>query len=89
LTNDPLPIILFPNVNNNYYKKKYNMRFRDFESKIKHLPSFNLNDVRKVDPGFHLQQLNYWQNKRYIKTLAGGYYAQADREIDELKCSSS
>jgi predicted transcriptional regulator of viral defense system len=60
------------------------MRFRDFEPKIEHLPAFNLNDVRKLDPGFHRQQLNYWQNKRYIKTLAGGYYALADREIDEL-----
>jgi len=60
------------------------MRFRDFESKIEHLPTFNLNDVRKLDPGFHRQQLNYWQNKGYLKTLAGGYYALADREIDEM-----
>jgi predicted transcriptional regulator of viral defense system len=60
------------------------MRFRDFESKIEDLPAFNLNDVRKLDPDFHRQQLNYWQNKGYIKPLAGGYYILDDIEIDEM-----
>jgi predicted transcriptional regulator of viral defense system len=60
------------------------MRYRDFESKIKHLPAFNLNDVRKIAPGFHRPQLNYWQKKGYIKPLAGGYYVLADRDIDEM-----
>ena len=59
------------------------MRFRDFESRIRELPSFNLNDARKLDPGFHRQQLNYWQNQGYLKPLAGGYYILADRAIDE------
>ena len=59
------------------------MRFRDFESKIEDLPAFNLNDVRKLDPDFYRQQLNYWQDKGYIKALAGGYYALADVSIDE------
>lgn len=59
------------------------MRFRDFESKIENLPAFNLNDVRKLDPGFHRQQLSYWNDKGYIKPLAGGYYALADRTVDE------
>jgi predicted transcriptional regulator of viral defense system len=48
------------------------------------LPAFNLNDVRKLDPGFHRQQLNYWHNQGYIKPLAGGYYILADREMDEM-----
>jgi predicted transcriptional regulator of viral defense system len=57
--------------------------FREFESRIRALPTFNLNDVRKLDPGFHRQQLNYWHNQGYIKPLAGGYYILADRAIDE------
>jgi predicted transcriptional regulator of viral defense system len=60
------------------------MRFREFESKIKALPAFNLNDVRKLDPGFHRQQLNYWHNQGYIKPLAGGYYILANRAMDEM-----
>ena len=60
------------------------MRFREFESKIRMLPAFNLNDVRKLDPGFHRQQLNYWHNQGYIKPLAGGYYILADRTLDEM-----
>ena len=60
------------------------MRFRRFEAEIRALPAFNLNDVRKLDPGFHRQQLNYWLNQGYIKTLAGGYYILADRAMDEM-----
>jgi predicted transcriptional regulator of viral defense system len=60
------------------------MRFREFESKIRVLPAFNLNDVRKLDPDFHRQQLNYWHNQGYIKPLAGGYYILADRAPDEM-----
>jgi predicted transcriptional regulator of viral defense system len=60
------------------------MKFREFESKIRALPTFNLNDVRKLDPGFHRQQLYYWHNQGYIKPLAGGYYILADRAMDEM-----
>lgn len=60
------------------------MRFREFESRIRALPAFNLNDVRKLDPDFHRQQLYYWQNQGYIKPLAGGYYILADRAMDEM-----
>ena len=60
------------------------MKFREFESRIRALPTFNLNDVRKLDPGFHRQQLNYWLNQGYIKPLAGGYYFLADRVMDEM-----
>jgi predicted transcriptional regulator of viral defense system len=59
------------------------MQFREFASWISALPAFNLNDVRKLDPDFHRQQLNYWLNSGYIKPLAGGYYLLADRAIDE------
>ena len=60
------------------------MKFREFESRIRALPAFNLNDVRKLDPGFHRQQLYYWHNQGYIKPLAGGYYILADRAMDEM-----
>jgi len=60
------------------------MRFREFETRIRALPAFNLNDVRKLDPGFHRQQLNYWHNQGTIKPLAGGYYILADRAMDEM-----
>jgi predicted transcriptional regulator of viral defense system len=59
------------------------MRFRDFEAKIGDLSAFNLNDVRKFEPDFHRQQLNYWQGQGYIKPLAGGYYSLALRTIGE------
>jgi predicted transcriptional regulator of viral defense system len=59
------------------------MQFREFEYRIRDLPAFNLNDARKLDPDFHRQQLNYWLNHGYIKSLAGGYYILADRAIDE------
>jgi hypothetical protein len=48
------------------------MRFRDFESKVQDLPFFNLNDIRKFDPGFHRRQLVDWQKRGYIQPLAGG-----------------
>ncbi len=48
------------------------------------MPAFNLNDVRKIDPGFHRQQLTAWNRQGYIKPLVGGYYALADRSVDEM-----
>lgn len=59
------------------------MKFREFELRISNLPIFNLNDIRKIDPNFHRQQLIYWQNKGYIKPLAGGYYMLATKKVNE------
>ena len=59
------------------------MRFREFESRVEKLPAFNINDVRKFDPGFHRPQLNYWQDRGYIRPLAGGYYMLADQPVTE------
>ncbi len=77
-------VIIFLDVNKNDNNKKQIMRYREFESKIRELPAFNLNDVRKLDPDFHRQQLNYWHRKGYIQPLAGGYYVLPDRAIDEM-----
>ncbi len=60
------------------------MKFREFESIIKNLPTFNLNDVRKVAPDFHRQQLTYWQETGYIKPFVGGYYLLKDRKRNEF-----
>lgn len=59
------------------------MKFREFELRISNLPIFNLNDIRKIDPNFHRQQLIYWQNKGYIQPLAGGYYMLATKKVNE------
>ena len=59
------------------------MKFRDFQIQAKTLPAFNLNDVRKLDPGFPRQQLSDWLDRGYIKSLAGGYYLLADTQVDE------
>lgn len=59
------------------------MKFREFESRVEMLPAFNINDVRKFDPGFHRPQLNYWQDKGFIRSLAGGYYILASQSVNE------
>ena len=59
------------------------MNFKDFETQIKSLPAFNLKDVRKLDPGFHRQQLSDWLSRGFIKNLAGGYYLLADQPVSE------
>jgi len=59
------------------------MKFRDIEAKMAEWPVFCLNDVCKIDPGFHRQQLSYWQNKNLIKPVGNGYYILANQKIDE------
>jgi len=59
------------------------MKIRELEKRMEGLPAFNLNDIRKLDPGFHRQQLTYWLDKGYIRPVAGGYYLLADQEVDE------
>lgn len=59
------------------------MKFRELEFRVEKLPAFNLNDVRKIDPGFYKPQLSYWQDKGYIKPFAGGYYILADQAVDQ------
>jgi len=74
---------MFLYVNTFVYFQKRMMRFRDLQTKIKDIPAFNLNDIRKIDPGFHRQQLTDWLKREYILPLANGYYLLADKKIDE------
>ena len=59
------------------------MQFRAFETHVKNLLAFNLNDIRQIDPGFHRQQLSYWLKKDFIQPLAGGYYKLVDQGVNE------
>jgi predicted transcriptional regulator of viral defense system len=74
---------MFLYVNTFFYFWKRIMRFRDLQTKIKDLPAFNLNDIRKIDPGFHRQQLTDWLKRDYIHPLVNGYYLMADTNINE------
>ncbi len=58
------------------------MRYLDFRSQMGKMPIFNLTDIRKIDPGFHKPQLTYWQDKGWVKPIAGGYYVFGDSVID-------
>ena len=59
------------------------MKIRDFETRIRPLLAFNLNDVRKIDPAFHRQQLHYWTTQGLVARLGGGYYRLAEQHVNE------
>ena len=59
------------------------MRFLEFKQQIDDLPAFNLNDIRKIDPGFYKPQLTYWQEKGWVKPIAGGYYAFGNVQVNQ------
>jgi hypothetical protein len=57
-------ISIFPPIVNIFIdEKNWSYTLRGVESRIRALPAFELNDVHKLDPGFHRQQLNYWHNQ--------------------------
>jgi predicted transcriptional regulator of viral defense system len=52
---------------------------------LKDYPVFSVNDIIKIEPGFHRQRLVEWQNKGYLKKIVDKYYIFSDTEInDEL-----
>lgn len=59
------------------------MRFREFEPRLRNISVFTLNDLRKIDPGFHRQQLNAWLGRGYVKAVAGGRYILANEVFTE------
>ena len=74
---------IFLNVNTIIAFRKNIVIFREFETRIKPIPTFNLNDIYKIDPDFHRAQLSDWVSRGYIKPLAGGYYILANMQIDD------
>ena len=59
------------------------MKFLDFQNQFNHLAAFNLNDIRKVEPEFHRQQLQDWQERGYIQPFVAEYYLLSAAQINE------
>ncbi len=59
------------------------MNILTFKEKLKGFVTFNLNDIRKIDPGFDLRRLNEWQEKGYIKMIRRGHYAFSGLALNE------
>ncbi len=59
------------------------MNFLSFKNALKDFISFNLNDIRKIDPGFDLRRLSEWQAKGYLKMVRRGHYVFSDLQISE------
>ena len=59
------------------------MRYFDFQISARPLLAFNLNDARKIDPGFHRQQLSDWLDRGFILPLTGGYYRLVNQDVNE------
>ena len=61
----------------------YDMNFLELKDKLKGFQTFNINDIKKINPNFHSQRLSYWQNKGYIKKITKEFYVFSDTEINE------
>lgn len=59
------------------------MKFIDLKEKLKDHVCFSVNDIIKIDPGFHSQRLSEWQKKKYIIKIAKDCYAFSSIEINE------
>lgn len=61
------------------------MTILTLKSLLKDYPVFSVNDISKIEPGFHRQRLVEWQNKGYIKKIVDKFYIFSDTEVnDEL-----
>jgi predicted transcriptional regulator of viral defense system len=59
------------------------MNILSFKNALKNFVSFNLNDIRKIDPDFDLRRLSEWQDKGYLKMIRRGHYIFSDLQINE------
>ena len=59
------------------------MQYQLFDSLVRQLPAFNLNDIRKFAPDFHRRQLQFWLDRGLIRSFAGGYYILSTQEVNE------
>jgi predicted transcriptional regulator of viral defense system len=59
------------------------MQYIELKEHFKDFIVFSLSDIKKVEPDFHRQRLNEWQDKGYIKKVISGYYIFSDLLIDE------
>ncbi|MEO8231732.1 MAG: hypothetical protein ABI638_05595 [Ignavibacteriota bacterium] len=59
------------------------MIFLALKSLLKDYLVFSVNDILKLEPGFHRQRLVEWQKKGYIKKIVDRFYIFSDTKIDE------
>lgn len=59
------------------------MTYLTLKSLLKGYTVFSVNDILKLEPGFHRQRLVEWQNKDYIKKIVDKYYVFSDVEMNE------
>lgn len=59
------------------------MQYLELKKRFKDSLVFTLNDIKKIEPFFHRQRLNDWQNKGYIKKIIKGHYIFLDLEIND------
>lgn len=59
------------------------MRYMDFQTVMRPLGVFSLNDVRLIDQDFHRSRLSDWQRKSYIQKIARGWYTFSEIPKDE------
>jgi predicted transcriptional regulator of viral defense system len=59
------------------------MKFQNFRKLITDNSIFRLNDIRKINPGFHQPQLMDWLDRGYIRSFAGEYYYLPENDVDE------
>lgn len=59
------------------------MQYLEFREQLKNFVVFSLNDIKKIEPAFHRQRLNEWQEKGYLKKIIKEYYIFSDLEINE------
>ncbi len=59
------------------------MQYLEIKDNLGAFMVFSVNDILKVDSGFHKQRLSEWQKKGYIKKVTKGYYIFSDLEINE------
>lgn len=59
------------------------MHFHELKDQLKDFLVFSTGDIKKIDPHFHFQQLNWWQKKGLLKKIINGYYIFSDTPLDE------
>lgn len=62
--------------------EKY-MQWTTFQQQFANYPLFSLQDVQKVIPDFHRNQLDRWEKKEYLKKIKQGYYSLLDHEVNQ------
>jgi len=60
------------------------MNYLSLHSALRDFTVFSLQDIRRIEPGFHRRRLNEWQAKGYIRKVIKGFYVFADLTLEEM-----